>query len=193
MNVLLIFFAYLLGSIPFGVVVAKTVQGIDPREHGSKNTGATNVARLCGTKWGVLVLLLDVFKGWLPVYLAEPDETHWFAVSLVALAAILGHCYSMFLGFKGGKAVATSIGAVLGVSFWLALFPVLCCASVIACSGFVALGSLTFGVTLPIFAIFTGNVVYVPLSLGIMAILFYRHRENIARLASGEENGWVRK
>lgn len=190
MNVLLIFFAYLLGSVPFGVLVAKSVKGVDPREHGSKNTGATNVARLCGSKWGILVLLLDLFKGWLPVYMAQPGETHWFAVSLVALAAILGHCYSVFMHFKGGKAVATAIGTVLGVSFWLAFFPAICCAAVIYFSGFVALGSLTFAVTLPVFAIFTGNVVYVPLSLGIIAILFHRHRENIARLARGEENGW---
>ena len=103
--------AYFLGSLPFGLFIARMSCGIDLREQGSCNTGATNVARLCGVKWGLCALLLDMLKGYIPVYMDTEVSTSIFFISLVALVAVLGHVFSPFLRFRGGKAVATSIGA----------------------------------------------------------------------------------
>lgn len=185
--------AYLLGAVPFGLLVAKLFCGVDPREAGSGNTGATNVARLCGAKYGVLALALDVLKGFLPATLAVSGSLGATGVSLVALAAILGHVFSPFLGFKGGKAVATTIGAFLALMPLGALLSVAACVLVIALTGYVSLGSLTFALCLPVFALLTGRLAYLPLAAAVMLLLFWRHRENIRRLAQGEEMPWRRK
>jgi|MTBAKSStandDraft_2_1061841.scaffolds.fasta_scaffold00047_151 glycerol-3-phosphate acyltransferase PlsY len=185
--------AYLLGSVPFGLLVAKLFCGVDPREAGSGNTGATNVARLCGAKYGVLALVLDVLKGYLPATLAVSGNLGATGISLVALAAILGHVFSPFLGFKGGKAVATTIGAFLALMPLGALLSVAACVLVIALTGYVSLGSLTLALCLPVFALLTGRLAYLPLAAVVMLLLFWRHRENIRRLARGEEMPWRRK
>ncbi len=185
--------AYLLGSVPFGLLVAKLFCGVDPREAGSGNTGATNVARLCGAKYGVLALVLDVLKGYLPATLAVSGNLGTTGISLVALAAILGHVFSPFLGFKGGKAVATTIGAFLALMPLGALLSVAACVLVIALTGYVSLGSLTLALCLPVFALLTGRLAYLPLAAVVMLLLFWRHRENIRRLARGEEMPWRRK
>lgn len=185
--------AYLLGSVPFGLLVAKLFCGVDPREAGSGNTGATNVARLCGAKFGVLALVLDVLKGYLPATLAVSGNLGATGISLVALAAILGHVFSPFLGFKGGKAVATTIGAFLALMPLGALLSVAACVLVIALTGYVSLGSLTLALCLPVFALLTGKLAYLPLAAVVMLLLFWRHRENIRRLARGEEMPWRRK
>ena len=185
--------AYLLGAVPFGLLVAKLFCGVDPREAGSGNTGATNVARLCGAKYGVLALVLDVLKGYLPATLAVSGNLGATGISLVALAAILGHVFSPFLGFKGGKAVATTIGAFLALMPLGALLAVAACVLVIALTGYVSLGSLTLALCLPVFALLTGRLAYLPLAAVVMLLLFWRHRENIRRLARGEEMPWRRK
>ena len=113
LEVLWIALAYVLGSVPWGLVIARTFCGLDPRESGSRNTGATNVARLCGFKWGVVTLLCDVLKGAVPVWLAFRINGSPVFVSVVALACVLGHVFSCFMKFRGGKAVATSIGIFL--------------------------------------------------------------------------------
>ncbi len=110
--------AFVLCSIPFGLFIAKSCANIDPREDGSRNTGATNVARLCGFKYGVATLVLDVGKGFVSVLMASAWMDSDFGLSIVVLAAILGHAFSCFMDFKGGKAVATTVGAFLAVSFW---------------------------------------------------------------------------
>ncbi|MDR2727226.1 MAG: glycerol-3-phosphate 1-O-acyltransferase PlsY, partial [Deltaproteobacteria bacterium] len=142
--------AYLIGSIPFGLVLAKTFCRIDPRTEGSGNIGSTNVARLCGKGWGVATLACDILKGTLAVamalYLSDSSSLH----SLTALAAILGHLHSCFLGFKGGKAVATSIGVLIPLAFVPLLLASLLCVVVIWRSGFVSLGSLTLVTALPL-------------------------------------------
>lgn len=185
--------AYLLGSVPFGLFVAKIFCGVDPREGGSRNTGATNVARLCGTKFGVLALVLDVLKGWLPAALAVSGGLGAVPASCIALAAILGHVFSPFLKFKGGKAVATTIGAFLALMPLGALLSVAACVLVIALTGYVSLGSLTLALCLPVFALLTGKLPYLPLAVAVMLLLFWRHRENIRRLSRGEEMPWRRK
>lgn len=184
--------AYILGSIPFGLVIAKSLCNIDPRLDGSRNTGATNIARLCGTKYGIATLVLDISKGFIPVFMASSWIESDLGLSLVVLAAILGHVFSCFMGFKGGKAVATTVGAFLAVSFWGTFFSAAACLGVVALSGHVSMGSLTIALALPVFMALTGNFAFVPVALVVMVILFWRHKENIYRLARGEENPWLK-
>ncbi len=186
---LLFLAAFGLGMVPFGLYVARFVKGIDPRDAGSRNVGATNVARLCGTPWGVLVLALDLLKGFIPAALA-PADTGWLMLSLIGAAAIFGHAYSPILNFKGGKAVATTIGVFLALAPGALILAVLCCVGVIWLSGYVSMGSLTLALALPFFCLLSANIGMLPLSTGVMLFLFWRHRENILRLDRGEEMPW---
>lgn len=188
-----ILFAYVLGSVPWGVVIAKTCCGIDPRKDGSKSTGATNVSRLCGFGYGVATLACDVLKGAVPVWVAlrfiSPSPLF---VSLVAVAAVLGHVFSCFMRLKGGKAVATSIGVFLPLAFWPLLGSCALCMLVIWRSGFVSLGSLSLLASLPVFLAFVGAWQWLPLALCLCAIVFVKHRENIGRLRAGTEKPWLK-
>lgn len=184
--------AYVLGSIPFGLFIARTFCKIDPRKDGSKNTGATNVARLCGFKFGVVTLVLDVAKGFVPVLLASTFIESNLGLSVVLLAAIFGHAFSCFMNLKGGKAVATTVGAFLAAAPWGAVLSAAMCLAVVALSGHVSMGSLTFALALPVFMLLTGNIGLIPAALIVMLLLFWRHKENIRRLARGEENPWLK-
>lgn len=186
---LLFLLAFGLGMVPFGLYVARFVKGIDPREAGSRNVGATNVARLCGAPWGVLTLALDLFKGFLPCVLA-PADTGWLALSLIGLAAILGHAYSPLLNLKGGKAVATTVGVFLALAPAALILSAICCLLVIWLSGYVSMGSLTLALALPVFCLLTFNAGMLPLAVVVMLFLFWRHRENILRLDKGQEMPW---
>lgn len=183
-------FTYLLGAIPFGLVVGKILCGIDPRTAGSRNTGATNVARLCGFKYGLLALALDLGKGYAPVAVAMATSDSTFFHGMTAAAAIVGHCYSVFLYGKGGKAVATMGGAFLALAPWSTVISGLLLVAVIAKSGYVSLGSLVLVTALPILLLISGNLTYFLFALGAMALVYWRHRENIMRLARGEEKPW---
>ena len=185
--------AYVMGSIPFGLVFARTFCGVDPRTGGSRNVGATNVARLCGTKWGMATLLCDALKGALPVAIAMSFSDSAFFHSLTALAALLGHLYSCFLGFKGGKAVATTVGVFIPLAFGQLVLAGIACLLVIWRSGFVSLGSLTLVTALPVFLLLYGKWKLLPLALVVMALVYWSHRENIGRLARGEEKPWQKK
>lgn len=186
--------AYVLGSIPFGLVFAQRFCGIDPRNAGSGNVGSTNVARLCGKKWGTATLLCDVLKGTVPVLvstlIAPEQPVLW---TCTALAAIIGHLFSCFLGFKGGKAVATSIGVLAPLVLWQLLICCVVCLLVIWRSSYVSLGSLTLVTLLPILTALSGAWHSLPLTLIIMVAVYWSHRENIKRLANGEEKSWVKK
>ncbi|MCK9241011.1 glycerol-3-phosphate 1-O-acyltransferase PlsY [Desulfocurvus sp.] len=186
-------FSYLLGAVPFGLLVGRVLCGVDPRTAGSRNTGATNIARLCGFKYGVLALALDLGKGLAPVALARTFTDSPLFLALAAGAAITGHCYSVFLRGKGGKAVATTIGAFVALAFWPTLISCALCVAVIARSGFVSLGSLTLAAALPVCMLLSGRLTYAVLGVVVMALIFWRHRDNIRRLARGEEKPWRRK
>lgn len=190
LEVLWIALAYILGSAPWGLVIARTFCGIDPRENGSRNTGATNVARLCGFKWGVATLLCDVLKGAVPVWLAFKINPSPAFVSIVALACVLGHVFSCFMKFKGGKAVATSIGVFLPLAVLQLLAASILCLLVIWRSGFVSLGSLTLVTALPVALAVSGQWNWLPLSLGVWAVVVWKHKENIVRLRAGTEKSW---
>ncbi|QLA17829.1 glycerol-3-phosphate 1-O-acyltransferase PlsY [Desulfolutivibrio sulfoxidireducens] len=184
---------YLAASFPFGLWAGLALAGVDPRRAGSRNTGATNVARLCGTKCGVLVLLLDLLKGLLPVVVGSALSDSWIFLSLVGLAALLGHMCSVFLYGKGGKGVATTIGVFLAYAPGAALLAVAACTLVIWRTGYVSAGSLTLVGAMPLTLVLTGNVRYAPVALVVAAWVAWRHRENIGRLAAGQEKGWRKK
>ena len=190
LEALCIALAYALGSVPWGLVIAKTFCGVDPRLDGSRNTGATNVARLCGFGWGVATLACDVLKGALPVWLALRVNPAPLFVSAVALACVLGHVFSCFMRFRGGKAVATSIGVFLPLAFWPLLAASLLCVLIIWRSGYVSLGSLALVTALPLGLCLTGQWAWLPLALCGWALVVWKHRENIARLRAGTEKTW---
>ena len=180
------------GFRALGLVIAKTFCGIDPRTDGSRSTGATNVSRLCGFGWGVATLLCDVLKGALPVWAALAINPSPVFVSLTGLACVLGHVFSCFMKFKGGKAVATSIGVFLPLAFWQLLIAAALCLLVIWRSGYVSLGSLTLVAALPLLLLLSGIWSWLPLSLCLLALVVWKHRENIARLRAGTEKSWLK-
>ncbi len=185
--------AYILGSIPFGLIIAAKFCGLDPRTGGSGNTGATNVARLCGPKWGVAVLVCDALKGLAAVAMAMHLAPASAALhSFTALAAILGHRYSLFMRFTGGKAVATTVGVFIPLAFWQLAAAGAVCILVIWRSGFVSLGSLTLVTLLPVLLLVSGAWGPLPLAILVMILVYYAHRDNIRRLLRGEEKPWLK-
>ena len=186
-------FAFVLGSIPFGLVIAKTIKGIDPRKAGSGNIGSTNVARLCGWPCGVLTLFCDIMKGTLPVLVAVHFMPEQFCQSLVALAAVLGHIKSPFLGFKGGKGVATTIGALIPLAFLPLLCAVACFFVVVFITRYVSLSSMTMAVALVVFYALFGHYQLLPLGIVLAVMIIWAHRSNIGRLMRGEESKFVLK
>lgn len=193
MEILWVFISFFCGSIPFAVVIAKTFKGIDPRKEGSKNPGTTNVARLCGFPYGVMTLVCDILKGTIPVflsiYLFHKTAYSWLP-SACAFAAFMGHIKSPFLGFHGGKGVATGIGVLIPLAFFPLLTAVIFCVLVIALTGYVSAGALTLYTTLPFCYYFFGESHWIPLSLVMLAIVLWTHKANIKRLLKGEEKSW---
>jgi acyl phosphate:glycerol-3-phosphate acyltransferase len=180
--------AYLLGSIPFGVVLARA-KGIDLREVGSGNIGATNVARALGKGWAVLVLLADAAKGFLPVWLARKLGLGPLAVALGGLFAIVGHMFTVFLRGRGGKGVATSLGIALALWPIAALIGFGVYVVVFVTTRLSSLGSLLGVWTFALVFIFATSPPLPLLALAIIGatLVTVRHRENITRLIHGEE------
>jgi glycerol-3-phosphate acyltransferase PlsY len=185
-----IVFSYFLGSTPFGLVISKLAAGVDPRRAGSGNVGATNVARLCGFGWGVATLACDLGKGLVAAALAAYINSDAVFVTLAAFAAVAGHRWSCFLGFRGGKAVATSIGVFLPLAFWQTLASAALCVGLILRCGFVSLGSLALVTSLPLFLLLTGAPRFVPLAVAVAVVVIRAHEANIMRLLRGEEKTW---
>jgi glycerol-3-phosphate acyltransferase PlsY len=185
--------AYLCGSIPFGVLLAKT-QNMDIREHGSGNIGATNVARTMGKKAGLITLAGDILKGLLVVYIASQWFENTMVIALAGLAVFLGHLYSIFLRFKGGKGVATGLGVL---SFAMPL-STLCSTGVFAISlkffGYVSLSSILAAISLPLIGIFFKMPLsYIYLSTIVALFTLQKHRDNIVRLTQGTEANFFKK
>ena len=190
----LISLAYLLGSIPWGLVLTRSFTSVDITGQGSGNIGATNVKRLAGLHWGILTLIGDVSKGFIPVYLARslmgidsgPDQA---IVSAVALSAFLGHLYPVYLKFgKGGKGVATALGCFLAISPWACLVSIFIFIAMVYFSGRVSAGSLVASAMLPVIVLTTSHsVFFTVVALIFTVMIFWRHRENIKRLLKGTE------
>ncbi len=179
---------YLIGSISTAIIVCKLMRLPDPRSEGSGNPGATNVLRVGGKLPAAITLIGDALKGFAPVYAATALQIPPLWIGLTAIACVLGHLYPLFFQFKGGKGVATTFGAVFGLS-WLAGLLVI--ASWLALSltfrysSLAALGSLLI---LPLFLwITTGSMAIVICGVAIGTLVFWRHRSNIGRLLRGEE------
>lgn len=198
----LIVASYLVGSIPFGYVIGRVVKGIDIRQHGSGNIGATNVGRVLGGKWLVVVLILDLIKGITPVaglsrlmFAADdPQFIHWQVAS--GIAAVLGHMFPCWLGFRGGKGVATALGVIACLSPWGTLaaagvfaltFVVWRLMSLSSILGALAFAACQLALLMP--APFSErNWSLSAFSLFVPAMIVVRHRTNIVRLLRGEEN-----
>ena len=180
---------YLLGGIPFGVVISKAMGLPDPRTVGSKNVGFTNVLRVSGKKAGILTLIGDMGKGWVMGYVATQFYQAEWAVLLIALAPFLGHLFSPFLGFKGGKGVATALGSVLGVAPLIGLLLLLAWVGAVAVWRYSSGGALTAFGLFPIIAAFvrpTGP--FLLFSLLVTGLIVVKHKDNIARLVKGTES-----
>ncbi len=188
-----IIISYLIGSLPFGLLVAKTCMGIDLRQWGSGNTGATNVARTCGFSYGILTFVLDVAKGVIPLLIAMLISSSLLFLSLTALAVLLGHMYSVFLNWQGGKGVAPCIGIFAVLTPGPLFIAILLCLALIWITGYVSVGTLTMTTFLPLFVLLAGYLSFFLLSLVVMILIYSKHKENILRLARGEEYPWSRK
>ncbi|HXV69505.1 MAG TPA: glycerol-3-phosphate 1-O-acyltransferase PlsY [Nitrospira sp.] len=180
---------YLLGAVPFGIVVSKTMGLPDPRTVGSRNVGFTNVLRVSGKKAGILTLIGDMGKGWVTgVAAAQLLQNEW-AVLAVALTPFLGHLFSPFLGFKGGKGVATALGSVLGVAPLIGLLLLLAWIGAVALWRYSSGGALTaFGLFPIIAAMVRPTVEFLLFSIVVSGLIVLKHKGNIERLWSGAES-----
>ncbi len=197
-NILIVIAAYLVGSIPSAVWIGKIFCGVDVREHGSKNAGATNTMRVLGVKTGIPVLLIDVLKGFVAVKLAALSPTYIvgtntfvnFQLALGA-AAVIGHVFPIFAGFRGGKGVATIVGILLALHWPATLVAIGVFLVTLFISKYVSLSSLMMGLSFPISVIFIFNSDSISLkifSVVVCVVLFVTHRKNISRLLHGQEN-----
>ena len=180
--------AYLIGSIPTGLLLGK-FYGIDVRNEGSGNIGATNLYRTVGRKVGIITLLGDCLKGLLPVVIVKFSTLPTDFAALVGLAAFCGHVFSVFLKFKGGKGVATALGVFLALAPLAVAIAVALFALIMFIWRYVSLGSIAAAAAMPLAVYFLGESMTVTVVTSIIAaIVIIRHRENIKRLISGSEN-----
>ncbi len=200
-KILIVLLAYLIGSIPTAYILFKIKKGDDIRKYGSGNVGGTNIIRTLGTSWGVLTIFADAMKGFLPIlisYLVYPSDL--VLVAVVSVAAVLGHIFPIYIKFKGGKAISTTLGVVVGISSlpfvlnpaWLRILPMFILLGiwgiVFAISKTVSLGSLIAAFATPIVFYFTRYPWFIVVAAFFWGLLvFISHRNNIKRLIRGEE------
>ncbi|VVE22066.1 putative glycerol-3-phosphate acyltransferase [Pandoraea morbifera] len=185
--------AYLMGSVPFAVIVSRTMGLADPRSYGSGNPGATNVLRSGNKKAAVLTLVGDALKGWLAVYLAQRFADAWgvgdFGLAAVALAVFVGHLYPVFLRFAGGKGVATAAGVLIAIDPILGLAVVATWLIIAIFFRYSSLAALVSAVFAPLYYVFMfGFGPYAPAVIVMAILLIYRHRANIGKLIAGKES-----
>ncbi len=196
-NIALLILAYLLGALPFSIIAGRLFKGIDIREHGSGNAGATNTFRVLGKQAGIPVLLLDVLKGYAAVSLAHYSEfgsnTEMFINLSLAygIAAVIGHVFPVYVGFRGGKGVATLLGLMIGVFPQAALLSIGVFVLTLFLSKYVSLSSILAGIVFPVGVFFLSKVLIptmVIFSLFVPVLLLATHQRNIERLFRGEES-----
>jgi len=202
--VLIIALSYLVGSIPTSIIVGKLVKGIDIRNYGSGNPGGTNVIRVVGLGWGIFVILFDAFKGFFATYFiakwfyGDASILNLTTLQIIAgCSAVIGHIWTIFAGFKGGKGVSTSAGMLLGIAPVDLLISLLFFVIIVALTRYVSLGSIISAILFPFVIIFTEKIFklehsdfFTLLIFGslIAVLIVYRHRSNIKRLIAGNEN-----
>lgn len=195
MIVLMLILSYLIGAIPNGYVIGKVFLKKDIREFGSGNTGATNSFRVLGKPAGFIVTFLDIFKGfitvffplWFPVHAQGPISTFFTHGLIVGIFAIIGHVYPIYLKFKGGKAVATSAGVVLGVNPILLLILAVIFFGILYLTKYVSLSSIIAAISCVIGSLIIHDYILFGMSAFVSIILIFRHRSNIVRIFKGEE------
>ena len=202
--------SYLVGSIPTSILVTRKVAGIDIRKHGSGNAGGTNVFRVIGWKFGILVILLDALKGALAVILiarlylgsfpfpnATPFDDFTLVQIIAGLAAVLGHIWTVFANFKGGKGIATGLGVLITLITVDMLLAIGVFAIVVYLSKYISLGSITAAVSIPLIMVIRENIFHadinsygtiLPLAIVLAVLVIYTHRNNIIRVYNGNEN-----
>jgi acyl phosphate:glycerol-3-phosphate acyltransferase len=188
--------AYLIGSIPTAVWYGRIFHGIDIRQHGSGNSGATNSLRIMGKRAGIFVLLIDVLKGFLAIKFASilSQNTDNQPVELISVllggAVVVGHIFPVFAQFKGGKGVATALGVILAVNPLMALGSIILFILIVFLTRYVSLGSMLGGLSFPILMLIfqNKNPIYIYFGFGLAILLMITHRENIKKLLSGTEN-----
>jgi glycerol-3-phosphate acyltransferase PlsY len=193
----LILLAYLLGSIPTGYILARMVKGIDIRDHGSGSTGATNVLRIVGKEAAIAVLLIDMLKGALAVFLVKlsynyltllPSQWQGWLVAICALLAVIGHSKSIWLNFSGGKSAAISLGILLTMNPYVGLGTLLVFLTVLGASKIVSLSSISAAIAVNILMwIFNPSIPYIGFALIAAIYVIVRHRSNIERIIAGTE------
>ena len=189
-KIILVVVAYLLGSIPFGYLIVRRKSGADIRETGSGGTGATNVSRRAGKAAGVLTLLLDAAKGRVAVLIAKSVSGDDWVIAVAAIAALVGHIFPVWLGFRGGKGVATGVGIFLVLAPIAVLLSGVVFVAIVALTRYVSLGSIIAAVLIPVF-VWLQSVIVSPVLVAAVvgaALIVFAHRGNIQRLASGTES-----
>lgn len=179
--------SYLIGSLSSAIILCKLMHLPDPRTSGSGNPGATNVLRIAGKKAAFFTLLGDLLKGLLPVLIARASGCSAFYLSLIMLAAFLGHLYPIFFKFKGGKGVATGIGGLLGLNALVGLLAIITWIIVAKIWRYSSLAAIVAAISIPIYNIYLGDKNAEGILLIMLALMLWRHRGNIKRLLRGEE------
>ncbi len=188
LQIALIVFAYLLGSLSTAIITCKLMGLPDPRTQGSKNPGATNVLRFGGKKAAAVTLFGDFLKGLLPVLLGLALKVDPQTLALIAMAAFLGHLYPVFFGFQGGKGVATALGVILGLSWQVALAALLTWLVMAKVFKISSLSALIAAVLTPLYCwLLTPQKEFIALLVVVSVLLIWRHRSNIRNLISGSE------
>lgn len=207
---IIVILAYLVGSIPTSIIVSKAVKGIDIRQHGSGNAGGTNVMRVLGWKHGVMVILLDALKGVLAVVViarlhygglpfanVSPFDDFTLVQIIAGISAVIGHIWTVFAGFKGGKGIATALGMLLMIVTIDMLIAVGVFLIVVTISRYVSLGSIMGAVSVPAAMIFRENILHdsivgyntlLPFVIAVALLVIYTHRKNVIRILNGTEN-----
>lgn len=206
----IILLSYLIGSIPTSIIISKAVRGIDIREHGSGNAGGTNVMRVLGWKHGMLVILLDALKGVLAVVIvarlhygtmpfenATPFDDFTLVQIIAGLSAVVGHIWTVFAGFKGGKGIATALGMLLMIVTIDMLIAIGVFILVVSISKYISLGSILGAIAVPLALIVRENIFHVdipgyhtllPFLVALSVLVIYTHRKNVIRLLNGNES-----
>ncbi|BDQ03317.1 glycerol-3-phosphate 1-O-acyltransferase PlsY [Ignavibacterium sp.] len=206
----IIILSYLVGSIPTSIIISKAVKGIDIRNYGSGNAGGTNVMRVLGWKHGVLVIFLDALKGAIAVVLiarlhygvlpfqnVSPFDDFTLVQIIAGISAVIGHIWTVFAGFRGGKGIATALGMLLMIITVDMLIAVGIFLIVVSISRYVSLGSIVSAMAVPLSMIFRENVLHthiegyntlLPFVIGVSLLVIFTHRKNLVRLVNGTEN-----
>lgn len=207
---IIVILSYLIGSIPNSIIISKMVRGIDIREHGSGNAGGTNVMRVLGWKYGVLVIFLDALKGAIAVVIiarlfygplpfenVSPFDDFTLVQIIAGISAVIGHVWTVFARFKGGKGIATALGMLLMLITIDMLIAVGIFTVVVLISRYVSLGSIIAAISVPSTLFIRENLFHVdipgystlfPFIIGVTALVIYTHRKNLVRILNGNEN-----